>query len=145
MTSLLLALAVAVLGWQEQTPRAIDLLEASGHQYEKSGTGWAVHFEGTNQKQIRIFLVQVEDLIVLGSILATKADVADRAGLHEALLVASDDIDYVKTVIDNDGDYALRTDLLAAGLNAKRFTDQLIQIAKAADQLRPVVDKYRKK
>jgi hypothetical protein len=145
MKSLLLAVAIASLGVQDKAPRAIDLLEDAGHQYEKSGTGWAVHFEGTNQKQIRVFLVQVEGLIVLGSILATKADIADPAGLHEALLVASDDIDYVKTVIDNDGDYALRTDLLAAGLNGKRFSDQLMQIARAADQLRPVVDKFRKK
>jgi hypothetical protein len=145
MKSFLLVVAIAALGTQEQTPRALDLLEDSGHRYEKSGTGWAVMFEGDNQKQIRVFLVQVQDLIVLGSILATKSDIADPAGLHEALLVASDDIDYVKTVIDNDGDYALRTDLLAVGLTGKRFADQLMQIARAADQLKPVVDRFKKK
>ena len=143
--TLLLATALATLGAQEQMPRVIDLLEESGHQYEKSGTGWAVKFEGNNQPQIRIYVAQVGDIVVLGSVLALKDDIADRAGLMEALLNANDDMDYVKTAIDGDGDYAIRMDLMAAGLNGKRLAAQLMQIANATDLLKPIVDKYRKK
>jgi hypothetical protein len=144
MKTLLLAVAMASLGAQDQAPRAIDLLEESGHQYEKSGSGWAINFEGTNQKQIRIFMAQAGEIIVLGSVLAFKDDIADRAGLMEAMLGANDDLDYVKTTIDGDGDYAMRMDLMAAGLNAKRFVAQLMQIANATDEMKPIVDKYRK-
>ena len=48
MKSFLLAAAMATLGIQEQVPRALDLLEDSGHQYEKAGNGWAVKFNGNN-------------------------------------------------------------------------------------------------
>jgi hypothetical protein len=145
MKSLLLAVAIATLGIQEQAPRALDLLEDSGHQYEKAGNGWAVKFNGNNIKEIRVIVVPAGELIVLGAVLATRADIVDHAGLQEALLRANDDYDYVKTTIDNDGDYSIRMDLLAAGLNGKRLADQLVQIATATDLLRPVVDKYRKK
>ena len=72
-------------------------------------------------------------------------DVADIAGLQGALLRANDDYDYVKTTLDDDGDYSIRMDLVAAGLTGKRLADQLVQIATATDLLQPVVDKYRKK
>ncbi len=145
MRSLLLALAVATSGIDGQAPRALDLLEESGHQYEKSGNSWTVKFNGNNIKEIRVFVVQAGELIVLGSVLATRNEVTDRAGLMEALLRANDDYDYVKTTIDDDGDYAIRMDLPAAGLTGKRLADQLTQIATATDLLKPVVDKHRKK
>jgi hypothetical protein len=145
MKLLLLAVAIATQGIQEQTPRALDLLEDSGHQYEKAGNGWAVKFNGNNIKEIRVIVVPAGELIVLGAVLAPKAEIADHAGLQDALLRANDDYDYVKTTIDNDGDYSIRIDLLAVGLNGKRLADQLVQIATATDLLKPVVDKYRKK
>lgn len=144
MKFLVLALVFVVLGAQDKPPRVLDLLDESGHQYEKAGSGFAVKFNGNNQKDIRIIVVQAGDVIVLGSVLATRADVADAPGLQEALLKANDDYDYVKTTIDNDGDYAIRADLLAAGLTGKRLADQLVQIATATDLLKPIVDKYRK-
>ena len=146
MTIFLLALAVAFTGLQqEQRPRAIDLLEQSGHTYEKSGTGWAIKFKGNNQKEVRVFIVQTDEMIVLGSVLAFKNEIGDRPGLMESLLNASDDYDYVKATIDNDGDFATRMDLEREGLTGKRFTDQLMQIATVTDLLKPIVDKYRKK
>ena len=145
MKSFLLVVAIATLGIQEQVPRALDLLEESGHQYEKSGSGWAVKFNGNNIKEIRVIVVPAGELIVLGAVLATKPEIADHAGLQEALLRANDDYDYVKTTIDNDGDYSIRIDLLAVGLNGKRLAEQLVQIATATDLLKPVVDKFRKK
>ena len=114
MKSFLLAVAMATLGFQEQVPRALDLLEDSGHQYEKAGNGWAVKFNGNNIKEIRVIVVPAGELIVLGAVLATKPEITDHAGLQEALLRANDDYDYVKTTIDNDGDYSIRIDLLAA-------------------------------
>jgi ABC-type thiamine transport system substrate-binding protein len=145
MKLLVLALAFAALGAQDKPPRVLDLLEESGHQYEKAGSGFAVKFNGNNQKDIRIIVVQAGAVVVLGSVLATKDDIADAAGLQQALLNANDDYDYVKTTIDNDGDYAIRADLLAAGLTGQRLADQLVQIATATDLLKPIVDKYRKK
>lgn len=145
MKSFLLAVAIAALGIQEQAPRALDLLEESGHRYEKSGTGWAVKFEGNNLKEVRVFIIEAGDLFVLGSVLALKDEIADRTGLMEALLHANDDYDYIKTTIDNDGDFSMRIDLLRAGLTGKHFANQLMQIANATDLLKPVVDKYRKK
>jgi hypothetical protein len=145
MKTLLLAVALASLGVQDQVPRALDLLEESGHQYEKSGSGWAVKFEGNNQKQIRIYVAQAGEIVVLATVLALKDEIADRAGLMEAMLKANDDMDYVKTIIDGDGDYSIRMDLMAAGLNGKRLASQLMQIANATDTLKPIVDKFRKK
>jgi hypothetical protein len=146
MTIFLLALAVAFTGLQqEQLPRAIDLLEQSGHTYEKSGTGWAIKFKGNNQNEVRVFIVQTDEMLVLGSVLAFKNEIGDRPALMESLLNASDDYDYVKTTIDNDGDYATRMDLEREGLTTKRFNDQLMQIATVTDLLKPIVDKYRKK
>ena len=145
MKSFLLAMAMATLGIQDQVPRALDLLEDSGHQYEKAGNGWAVKFNGNNIKEIRVIVVPAGELIVLGAVLATRPEIADHAGLQDALLRANDDYDYVKTTIDNDGDYSIRIDLLAVGLNGKRLAEQLVQIATATDLLKPVVDKYRKK
>jgi hypothetical protein len=141
---LLLALALTTFGAQDK-PRALDLLEASGQQYEKAGNGWAVKFTGNNLKDIRIIVVQTDELIVCVSYIAAKADIVDTAGLNDALLRVNEDYDVVKTLLDDDGDYALRMDLLPAGLNGKTFSAQLVQIATATDLLKPVVDKYRRK
>ena len=146
MKTLLLALAMASLGVQGQAPRAIELLEASGHKYEKTGGNtWAINFEGNNQKQIRVFVVEVEEIIALVSVLALKDEIADRVGLMESLLKANNSMDYVKTTIDGDEDYTLRIDLQAAGLDGKRFSAQLMQLANATDALKPAIDKFRKK
>ena len=146
MKTLLLALAIATLGVQEQAPRAIDLLESSGHKYEKTGANsWSINFEGNNQKQIRVFVVQVDEIIALVSVLALQDEIGDRAGLMEALLKANNTMDYVKTTIDGDGDFTLRIDLLAAGQDGKRFASQLMQLANATDVLKPTIDNFRKK
>ena len=145
MKMLLLALALTTFGTQEKAPRALDLLEASGQQYEKAGNGWAVKFTGNNLKDIRIIVVQTDKLIVTVSYLALKDDIADKAGLHEALLKINEDYDVVKALLDDDGDYALRMDLIPDGLTGTLFSEQLVQIATATDLLKPIVDKYRKK
>lgn len=146
MTTFLLALAMSLLGVQGQAPRAIDLLEASGHKYEKAGgNSWAINFEGNNQKQIRVFVVQVDEIVALVSVLALKDEIGDRVGLMEALLKANNSMDYVKTTIDGDEDYTLRIDLQAAGQDGKRFAAQLMQLANATDVLKPTIDKFRKK
>ena len=145
MKTLLIALVLSMSGAQEKAPRALDLLEASGQQYEKAGNGWAVKFEGNNLKEIRVIVVQTEPLIVALTYLALKDDIADKAGLHEALLKINEDYDVVKALVDDDGDYALRMDLIPNGLTGKLFSDQLVQIATATDLLKPIVDKYRKK
>ena len=77
MKLLVLALALAAAGAQDQPPRALDLLEDSGHQYEKAGDGWAVKFNGNNLKDIRIIVVQAGGVLVLGSVLATRNEIAD--------------------------------------------------------------------
>ena len=156
MTLLVLTLALVAFGppslesfgeagAQDKPPRVLDLLEESGHQYEKAGNGFAVKFNGNNLKDIRIIVIQAGEVIVLGSVLVPGTEVADAAGLQAALLRANDDYDYVKTTLDNDGDYAIRMDLIAAGLTGKQLAGQLVQIATAADLLKPVVDKFRKK
>ena len=145
MKLLVLALALVAVGAQDKPPRVLDLLDESGHQFEKAGNGFAVKFNGNNLKDIRIIVVQAGEVIVLGNVLIPGTEVADVAGLQAALLRANDDYDYVKTTLDDDGDYAIRMDLLAAGLTGKRLADQLVQIATATDLLKPVVDKYRKK
>ena len=145
MKLLVLALAFVAGGAQDKPPRVLDLLEESEHQYEKAGNGFAVKFNGNNLKDIRIIVIQAGEVIVLGSVLVPGTEVADAAALQAALLRANDDYDYVKTTLDNDGDYTIRMDLLAAGLTGKRLADQLVQIATAADLLKPVVDTYRKK
>ena len=145
MKLLVLAFALVAVGAQDKPPRVLDLLDESGHQFEKAGNGFAVKFNGNNLKDIRIIVVQAGEVIVLGNVLIPGTDVADVAGLQAALLRANDDYDYVKTTLDDDGDYSIRMDLLAAGLTGKRLADQLVQIAAATDLLKPVVDKYRKK
>lgn len=145
MKLLVLALALVALGAQAKPPRVLDLLDESGHQFEKAGNGFAVKFTGNNLKEIRIIVVQAGEVVVLGNVLIPGTDVADVAGLQAALLRANDDYDYVKTTLDDDGDYSIRVDLLAAGLTGQRLADQLVQMATATDLLKPVVDKYRKK
>ncbi len=145
MKLLVLALALVALGAQAKPPRVLDLLDESGHQFEKAGNGFAVKFTGNNLKEIRIIVVQAGEVVVLGNVLIPGTDVTDVAGLQAALLRANDDYDYVKTTLDDDGDYSIRVDLLAAGLTGQRLADQLVQMATATDLLKPVVDKYRKK
>jgi hypothetical protein len=144
MKTLVLALAFLALGAQEKPPRALDLLDASGQQYEKAGNGWAVKFSGNNQKEIRISVVQTDSLIVLVTLLAYKNDIRDAAGLNLELLKKNDDYDLVKATVDDDGDYLLRMDLPPAGHDGKSFNAQLVQIATATDLLKPIIDKYRK-
>ena len=145
MKLLVLALALVAVGAQDKPPRVLDLLDESGHQFEKAGNGFAVKFTGNNLKEIRIIVVQAGEVVVLGNVLIPGTDVADVAGLQAALLRANDDYDYVKTTLDDDGDYSIRVDLLAAGLTGQRLAEQLVQIATATDLLTPVIDKYRKK
>ena len=124
----------------------LDLLEESGHQYEKAGNGFAVKFNGNNLKDIRIIVIQAGEVIVLGSVLVPGTEVADAAGLQAALLRANDDYDYVKTTLDNDGDYAIRMDRdrrrvsPASSSPSTRYRSRLPRTSS-----RPVVDKFRKK
>ena len=145
MKTLLLALLLAASSSQDKPQRALDLLDESGQQYAKSGTGWTVKFTGNNLKEVSIYVAQVDSVIVLGALVALRSEVRDVPGLNEALLRANDDYDYVKTTIDSDGDYSVRLDLLAHGLTAKQFSEHLVQVATVTDLLKPIVDKFKKK
>jgi hypothetical protein len=145
MKAFLAALLLASTVSQDKPPRALDLLDESGQQYEKSGSGWSVKFTGNNLKQVSIYVAQPGEMIVLAALLANKADVQDASGLQSILLRANEDYDYIKTTIDDDGDYMIRLDLLALGLTGKRLSEHLVQIATVVDLLEPSVSKFRKK
>ncbi len=145
MKTLLLALLLAAGSLQDKPQRALDLLDESGQQYEKSGSGWTVKFTGNNLKEVSIYVAQTDTVIVLGSLVALKSEVRDVTGLNDALLRANEEYDYVKIVIDSDGDYLVRLDLLAQGLTAKAFGDHLVQVATVTDLLKPTIDKFKKK
>jgi hypothetical protein len=145
MKAFLAALLLASTVSQDKPPRALDLLDESGQQYEKSGSGWSVKFTGNNLKQVSIYVAQPGEMIVLAALLANKADVQDASGLQAILLRANEDYDYIKTTIDDDGDYMIRLDLLALGLTGKRLSEHLVQIATVVDLLEPSVSKFRKK
>jgi len=145
MKTLLLAFVLAAFTSQEKPPRLLDLLDQSGQQYEKAGEGWNVKFKGNNIKEISIYVAQADAMIVLGTVIALKSEIRDEAALNSALLQANESYDFIKTTIDDDGDYRLRLDLLAPGLTPTLFSDQLVQIATIYDLLKPTIDKFRKK
>jgi hypothetical protein len=108
-----------------QSPEAkIEVFfKASGLQYRRpSADVWGVVRDG-----VQYFYAVEDGLFVAGVILATREGRSNSCELYETLLKLNHRFDYVKVLIDAEGDLAVRLETTVAGLDQKRFNDLLKQ------------------
>jgi hypothetical protein len=126
--------------------KVVQLLEDTGLNYEKrSPTSWMVRFKGSSGEDIPVFVAPADAILVLVAIAATGAETRESIDLYRELLKFNIDADYIKTGIDDDGDFQIRADVTLASLTGPTLKELLDQLATGVNQLRPLFTKHRKK
>ena len=130
----------------QSTLRIVQLLEDTGFNYEKrTPSSWMVRFKGSGGEDIPVFVAPADAILVLVAIAATGNETKESAELYRELLKFNIDADYIKTGIDDDGDFQIRADVKLASLNGETLKELLDQLATGVNQLRPLFTKHRKR
>jgi hypothetical protein len=116
--------------------KVVQLLEASGHSYTKAKDNvWVIKFKGNQREEIPVVIIYAENMLILVSVVAEKAEVKVTPDLMQKLLKLNDTLDRVKVGIDNkDGDVFVRIDLSLRVVDEQEFKANLEQISAAADE-----------
>jgi hypothetical protein len=126
--------------------RLVQLLEETGLNYEKRPpTSWIVRYKGSGGEDIPVVLAQAEDILVILNVAALGAETRESPELYRELLKFNLNADYIKTGIDDDGDFQIRADVKLASLNGTALKELLDQLASGVNQLRPLFAKHRKR
>lgn len=81
-----------------------------------------------------LLIGQEDDLVVLGTVVQTKAkDTLSREMLVK-LLQLNNDVDYAKTGIDKDGDLFVRTEMRISALTAEDFKNAIRYVVNAGNR-----------
>jgi hypothetical protein len=114
-----------------------QLLERSGYPYKKVENNiWVVSFKGKSKADIEVFVTSVEELIVMGSVVATKASMKVTPDLMFKLLRIVHDIDRVKIGFDDDEDLFLRAEVIINKcFEVEDFKSSMNQISAGTDKV----------
>src|SRR5262245_3545020 len=79
------------------TAKVVQLLEASGHSYSKAKDNvWVIKFKGNQREEIPVIIIYAENMLILVSVVAEKAEVKVTPDLLQKLLKLNDHLDRVK-------------------------------------------------
>jgi len=81
------------------------------------------------------------DVVVVGTVLRTKAKLNLSADLLLKLMQFNNDLDFVKVGIDHDGDLFVREELRTASFTAEDFKDSITRVVAASNKVYAVLDK----
>ena len=116
--------------------KVVQLLEGSGHSYTKAKDNvWVIKFKGNQREEIPVIIIYAENMLILVSVVAEKAEIKVSPDMMQKLLKLNDHLDRVKVGIDNeDDDVFVRIDLSLRVVDEQEFKANLEQISAAADE-----------
>ena len=113
-----------------------QILERSGYPYKKAADNvWVVNFKGKSKADIQVFVTSAENLIVMGTVVATKASMKVTPELMFKLLRIVHDIDRVKIGFDDDEDLFLRAEVISKCFDVEEFKSSMDQISAGTDKV----------
>lgn len=113
-----------------------QILERSGYPYKKAADNvWVVNFKGKSKADIQVFVTSAENLIVMGTVVATKASMKVSPELMFKLLRIVHDIDRVKLGFDDDEDLFLRAEVSNKCFDVEDFKSSMDQISAGTDKV----------
>lgn len=116
--------------------KLVQLLEQSGYKYTKAADkAWTIPFTGEVLPEFSAVVTYEEDIVVIFTIVAEKAEFKATPELMQKLLRMNADLDRVKIGIDKEGDMFVRVDLSISTLNAEELKVNANQVASATQQV----------
>lgn len=112
------------------------LLKECRFEYFESGPGtYNVLVPGKQVPRHKLFVATYEGLVLVGTVVARKADIPKSSDLATRLLRFNHDFDRVKVALDNDGDLVVRVDLTLRILDATELRANIEQVSASADEI----------
>ncbi|HYE71808.1 MAG TPA: YbjN domain-containing protein [Blastocatellia bacterium] len=134
--SLLPIQTIAQASQDKTGPKLVQLLEQSGYKYTKAADkAWTIPFTGKVISDFIAVVTYEEDIVVIFTIVAEKAEYKVTPELMQKLLRMNGDLDRVKIGIDKEGDMFVRIDLSISTLTADELKINANQVASATEQV----------
>ena len=126
--------------------RMAQILERSGYAYKKAKDNiWVVTFKGKSLAEINVLVTTVENLIVMGVVIAEKDAMKVSPEMMFKLLHLAHDIDRVKIGFDDDNDLFLRSEVTTKCFELADFKAFMEQISLGADRVHAAITPYLSK
>lgn len=126
----------AVTAPSQPGPSIAALLKECHLEYtEAAPATFTLNVPGKRTPRHKLFVASYEGLVLVGTIVAKKADVPKSADLASRLLRFNHDFDRVKVALDEDGDLVVRVDLSLRLLDAAELRTNVDQVAASADEI----------
>ena len=120
-----------------------QFLERSGYSYKKAKDNiWVVTFKGKSLAEINVLVTTVENLIVMGVVIAEKDAMKNSPEMMFKLLHLAHDIDRVKIGFDDDNDLFLRSEVTTKCFELADFKAFMEQISLGADKVHAAIKPY---
>ena len=120
-----------------------QILERSGYAYKKAKDNiWVVTFKGKSLAEINVLVTTVENLIVMGVVIAEKDAMKGSPEMMFKLLHLAHDIDRVKIGLDDDNDLFLRAEVSSKCFELADFKAFMEQISLGADRVHAAIKPY---
>jgi hypothetical protein len=120
-----------------------QILERSGYTYKKAKDNiWVVTFKGKSLAEINVLVTTVENLIVMGVVIAEKDAMKNSPEMMFKLLHLAHDIDRVKIGFDDDNDLFLRAEVTTRCFELADFKAFMEQISLGADKVHAAIKPY---
>ena len=122
-----------------------QIVAGSGYKFEHPKAGaWIIPAKGPAKGDYQVFVAVSGDIVVIGAVVAQKAQMPATAAFDQILLHANHDMDYVKIGLDGDGDAFVRVEIGARILDAVEFKKIMDQVTAATDALYTRIKSYLK-
>lgn len=120
--------------------KVISLMNADGYNFNttKSKSVWAIHFAGTNLKDIRVGVTvspEPNSTLVVWVTVAEKRRLPVTVDFMHMLLEQDEKMDRVKIGFDGDGDLTVRIDARLRVTDAQELKSIVDQVTRASDDL----------
>ena len=120
-----------------------QILEKSGYPYKKAADNvWVIAFKGRSMADISLLVTSVENLIIVGAVVAPKNAMKVGPEMMFKVLRLVHDIDRVKIGFDNDEDLFVRAEIDSKCFEVEDFKAVVDQVSVGADKIHAAVKSY---
>ena len=121
------------------------LVEGSGfaNKHPKPNV-WVIPAKGPAKGDYDLFVAVSDNIVVIGSVVAKKAQMPAAPEFYQTLLRSNHDMDYVKVGLDGDGDAFARAEINARFLDAAELKMLINQTTAATDEVYTRIKQFLK-
>jgi hypothetical protein len=119
----------------EPVSRVVQLLEASGYRYTKETAWlWSVPFAGANMPRVSVWLMTNNEDLIVEAVIARRDQVVRAPEAMRQLLRMNGARDGLTLLIDDEGNYVVRTRLVLDLLETSSFQSSVQAVVAATDE-----------